>query len=88
MLNYCAALLLNYLIFDSQSYWRDDSATGQLFPQGKTFADAATWPVWTVGSIAIPFGFVLGVVVAVVRLGALRTHAVRVRGAGDRGLAQ
>ena len=66
MLNYCAALLLNYLIFDSQSYWRDDSATGQLFPQGKTLADAATWPVWTVGSIAIPFGFVLGVAVAVV----------------------
>ena len=66
MLNYCAALLLNYLIFDSQSYWRDDSATGQLFPQGKALADAATWPVWTVGSIAIPFGFVLGVVVAVV----------------------
>ena len=54
MLNYCAALLLNYLIFDSQSYWRDDSATGQLFPQGKTLADAATWPVWTIGSIAIP----------------------------------
>ena len=66
MLNYCAALLLNYLIFDSQSYWRDDSATGQLFPQGKTLADAAAWPVWTVGSVAIPFGFVLGVAVAVV----------------------
>jgi len=66
MLNYCAALLLNYLIFDSQSYWRDDSATGQLFPQGKTLSDAATWPVWTVGSVAIPFGAVLAVAVAVV----------------------
>ena len=35
MLNYVAALVLNYLIFDSLSYWRDTSATGQLFPQGK-----------------------------------------------------
>ena len=66
MLNYCAALLLNYLIFDSQSYWRDDSATGQLFPQGKMLADAASWPVWTIGSIAIPFGFVVGLTVAAV----------------------
>jgi simple sugar transport system permease protein len=64
MLNYCAGLLLNYLIFDSQSYWRDDSPTGQVFPQGKMLSDAATWPVWTIGSIAIPFGFVVGAVVA------------------------
>ena len=59
MLNYCAGLLLNYLIFDSQSYWRDDSATGQVFPQGKALAEAATWPLWTIGSVAVPFGFVV-----------------------------
>ncbi len=66
MLNYCAGLLLNYLIFDSQSYWRDDSTTGQLFPQGKTLVDAATWPLATVGSAAVPFGFLVAVAVAIV----------------------
>jgi simple sugar transport system permease protein len=66
MLNYCAALVLNYLIFDSLSYWRDTSATGQLFPQGKTLADAASWPVSTVGSVSIPFGFLVAFCAAVV----------------------
>ena len=64
MLNYCAGLLLNYLIFDSQSYWRDSSATGQLFPQGKILSDAASWPVATIGSVTIPLGFFLAVGVA------------------------
>jgi len=66
MLNYVAALVLNYLIFDSLSYWRDTSATGLVFPQGKVLADAATWPVLTIGSISIPFGFILAVAVAAV----------------------
>jgi ABC-type uncharacterized transport system permease subunit len=66
MLNYVAALVLNYLIFDSLSYWRDTSATGLVFPQGKVLVDAATWPVTTIGSIAIPFGFVVAVAVAAV----------------------
>ena len=66
MLNYVAGLVLNYLIFDSLSYWRDTSATGQLFPQGKPLPDAALWPVLSVGSIDIPFGFVVAVVVAIV----------------------
>ena len=64
MLNYVAALVLNYLIFDSHSYWRDNSATGQVFPQGKTLSDAATWPVTTLGSMGIPLGFVLAAAVA------------------------
>ena len=87
MLNYVAALVLNYLIFDSLSYWRDTSATGQLFPQGKPLPDAAAWPTFTLGSV-----------VGAVRLrrrdprrggrvGALRADAVRLRGAGDRRLA-
>ena len=39
MLNYVAALVLNYLIFDSQSYWRDTSSpTAKVFPQGKNAA--------------------------------------------------
>jgi len=64
MLNYIAALVLNYLIFDSLSYWRDTSATGLVFPQGKMLADAATWPVTTLGSVTVPFGFVVALVVA------------------------
>ena len=35
MLNYVAALVLNYLIFDSLSYWRDTSATGPRLPAGQ-----------------------------------------------------
>jgi simple sugar transport system permease protein len=66
MLNYVAALILNYLIFDSLSYWRDTtSATGKVFPQGKQFSDAATWPLWTVHGLQIPLGFVIAVGVAV-----------------------
>ena len=47
MLNYCAGLVLNYLIFESQSYWRDNSPTGQVFPQGKALPDSSSWPVST-----------------------------------------
>ena len=36
MLNYVAALVLDYLIFDSLSYWRDTSTPdARVFPQGK-----------------------------------------------------
>ncbi|MDX6516482.1 MAG: ral nucleoside transport system permease protein [Gaiellaceae bacterium] len=65
MLNYVAALVVNYLIFDSQSYWRDtSSATAKVFPQGKPLPDAASWPVTHVGSLYFPLGLLVGVVVA------------------------
>jgi general nucleoside transport system permease protein len=65
MLNYVAALVMNYLIFDSQSYWRDTSSpTAKVFPQGKNLPDAATWPVIHVGSLELPFGLLVGVVLA------------------------
>jgi ABC-type uncharacterized transport system permease subunit len=65
MLNYVAALVLNYLIFDSESYWRDtSSATAKVFPQGKNLPSAAGWPTSHVGHLVLPFGFLLGVVVA------------------------
>jgi simple sugar transport system permease protein len=65
MLNYVAGLFLTYLIFDSHSYWRDTtSASAAVFPVGKTLSDAASWP--TFGStVVVPFGFVLGVVAAI-----------------------
>jgi simple sugar transport system permease protein len=50
MLNYVAGLLLSYLIFDSQSYWRDLSTfSARAFPQGKVLPDAAAWPSFNVG---------------------------------------
>jgi general nucleoside transport system permease protein len=65
MLNYVVALVISYLIFDSESYWRDTSSpTAKVFPQGKNLPDAASWPVSHVGSLVLPFGFLLGVVIA------------------------
>jgi len=65
MLNYVAALILNYLIFDSLSYWRDTtSATGKVFPQGKALSSAATWSLWTVHGLAIPLGFLVVILAA------------------------
>jgi simple sugar transport system permease protein len=67
MLNYVGALVINYLIFDSESYWRDTSSpTAKVFPQGKNLPDSAAWPVSHVGSLVLPFGLLLGVVVAAV----------------------
>jgi simple sugar transport system permease protein len=64
MLNYVAALILNYLIFDSQSYWRDTSSPeAKVFPQGKALPESATWPSWG-SSVVIPLGFVLALLTA------------------------
>jgi general nucleoside transport system permease protein len=70
MLNYVAALFLNYLIFDSHSYWRDTSTPeAQVFPQGKLLPDSATWPATTIThagpGLVVPLGFLLAVVAAV-----------------------
>ncbi len=65
MLNYVAALVIDYLIFDSLSYWRDTSTpSAKVFPQGKVLPDAATWPVLHVGGLEIPFGLLIAVVLA------------------------
>jgi general nucleoside transport system permease protein len=65
MLNYVAALVLDYLIFDSESYWRDTSSpSAKVFPQGKNLPDAATWPAAHVGDLVLPFGLLLGVAIA------------------------
>jgi general nucleoside transport system permease protein len=67
MLNYVAALILTYLIFDSESYWRDTSSfEARTFPQGKTFPDSATWPTYHISSLVVPFGFVLVIGCAIV----------------------
>ena len=63
MLNYVAALVGNYLIFDSLSYWRDTSPQGKVFPQGRPLADSASWPALG-SSVVVPFGLLLGVAAA------------------------
>jgi simple sugar transport system permease protein len=69
MLNYVAALILNYLIFDSLSYWRDTSTPeAKVFPQGKLLPAAANWPSWGIvhsgPGLVIPLGFGLALLVA------------------------
>jgi simple sugar transport system permease protein len=65
MLNYVGALVVNYLIFDSESYWRDTSSpTAKVFPQGKNLPAAASWPVTHSVGLYVPFGLLLGVVLA------------------------
>jgi ABC-type uncharacterized transport system permease subunit len=65
MLNYVVALVLEYLIFDSHSYLRDTSGfEANVFPQGKTLPDEATWSSWTIHGLLLPLGFLLSIAVA------------------------
>jgi simple sugar transport system permease protein len=67
MLNYVGALVIDYLIFDSLSYWRDTSSpSAKVFPQGKNFPDAASWPVAHIGALELPFGLLVGIVLAAI----------------------
>jgi len=86
MLNYVAGFFMYYLIFDSTSYWRDlTTATAKVFPTGKTLAPAAAWPGITIGSFALPMGFVLGVGLALGLLGLIRStrYGFEMRVMGD-----
>jgi general nucleoside transport system permease protein len=66
MLNYVVALIMEYLIFDSHSYLRDTSGfEANVFPQGKTLPDAASWSSWTTHGLVLPLGFLLALGVAV-----------------------
>jgi ABC-type uncharacterized transport system permease subunit len=70
MLNYVAAYLLTYLIFNSESYWRQtEGFNATVFPTGKPLPDSAIWPTTTVhvqGGIALPLGAGLALLAAVV----------------------
>ena len=65
MLNYVAGIIATYLIFDSQSFWRELEGTGKMFPKGKVIPAISFWPSYDVGSLVIPFGLLLGGVVAI-----------------------
>ena len=73
MLNYVAANVMYYLIFDSTSYWRDlTSPSAKVFPQGKNLPAAASWPALQVGSLTVPFGLIVAVGLAVLLWGMIR----------------
>jgi ABC-type uncharacterized transport system permease subunit len=69
MLNYVAGYLLTYLIFNSQSYWRQTTGfNATVFPTSKPLPSSATWPAATVnlhGGILVPLGAGLAVLAAV-----------------------
>ena len=66
MLNYAAGYLLNYLILDSHSYWRDTtSPDASTFPVGKLLP--VDWPAWGSG-VVLPLGFLIAVGTAVALL--------------------
>jgi simple sugar transport system permease protein len=70
MLNYVAAYLLTYLIFNSQSYWRQTKGfNAAVFPTSKDLPDSAIWPAATVhvrGGIVLPLGAGFALLAAVV----------------------
>ncbi len=64
MLNYIAANLGSWLIFNSRSYWRLLTGSGLMFPQGKRLPETSDWPLLGLGSVSVPFGFLVGMVFA------------------------
>ncbi len=70
MLNYVAGLIINYLIFDTHSYWRDTkSPSAAVFPQGQSIPERAFWPVATLtnghGGVLVPLGMLVAAGLAV-----------------------
>jgi simple sugar transport system permease protein len=70
MLNYVAAYALTYLIFNTESYWRQTTGfNASVFPTAKTLPNAAFWPDLTIharGGIVLPLGAGIAVIAAVV----------------------
>jgi simple sugar transport system permease protein len=70
MLNYVAAYLLTYLIFNTKSYWRQTTGfNAAVFPTSKDLPSSAVWPAATVhlrGGIALPLGAGFAVLAAAV----------------------
>jgi simple sugar transport system permease protein len=70
MLNYVAGYLLTYLVFNTDSYWRQTKGfNASVFPTSKMLPARAFWPGWTIhaqGGIAVPLGIGIAVLVAIV----------------------
>ena len=73
LMNYVAGYLLTYLVFQSESYWRETKGfNASVFPTGKPLPSSAIWPPWTIhlqGGIPVPLGFGLAILVAIVLWG-------------------
>jgi len=69
MLNYVAGYVLTYLIFNTESYWRQTAGfNAKVFPTGKPLPDSAVWPAATLhvqGGLALPLGAGIAVLAAV-----------------------
>jgi general nucleoside transport system permease protein len=70
MLNYVAAYLLTYLIFNTNSYWRETKGfNASVFPTSKDLPNNAIWPAATIhaqGRILLPLGAALALLAATV----------------------
>ena len=70
MLNYVAGYVLTYLIFNSESYFRQtEGFNATVFPTGKPLPSSAEWPTATIhtqGGIAFPLGAGLALLAAAV----------------------
>src|SRR5579885_1919887 len=70
LLNYVAGTILTYLIFESQSYWRQTKGfNASVFPTAKPLPHSAVWPAWTLhlqGGIGLPLGAGFAVLTAIV----------------------
>ena len=62
MLTFIALFLMRYLIFGSNSYWRDPESTN--FPQGKKISPEARFELW--GDTRLHWGIVVAVAIALV----------------------
>ncbi len=72
-LNYIADYLMYYLIFDSTSFWRDlTSPAARVFPQGKFLPASGNWPALSIGSVTVPLGLILAIVLAGLLWGMIR----------------
>jgi general nucleoside transport system permease protein len=68
MLNYVAGYLLTYLIFNSESYWRQTTGfNATVFPTGKPLPSSAVWPAAKLhvqGGLTLPLGAGIAVLAA------------------------
>ncbi len=59
MMNYLAAIFLNYLIFNSKSFWRDPESP--QFPKGKTLNARADWNTYSLFGVNLPIAFLIAI---------------------------
>src|SRR5213080_2579861 len=69
MLNYVAAYLLTYLVFNTNSYWRQTKGfNASVFPTSKDLPNSAVWPGATFhvhGGVVLPLGAGIALLAAV-----------------------